>query len=262
MSGITTSVGENVNLAKNSIAQATYRIINTMRYIYQYTDKEGNIALPFDIYVMCVERFADEFIGEDHDELLKNMVFVNQEILHARSMYRVLLKDIKRLAGIHTPVTRFEVDGSEVGIISKGKVMGGPAEYLTAWFDGTAFTDEFDALGLVKSKEEKDDLTVVNFDPVKYDTKLDTPFCTLSPRQIFIYSKAGDALCSIITNLMIASGNVKNGTTFSVVDAKDNMVFEFLFQQDIWETDEYADHFDFHPRMKFMERYNKLAFFE
>ena len=234
----------------SNISLSCYNTINIARPLFDYVDKDGNVRIPSHEYYALINLITRIDVHDYHDR---------KEELYARRDYRNWLSNLVAYTVVHPGErTTFMVDQDEVGIIAGGKIMGGIKDprirFATLAFkDAAMYVEEIKTEGEGERKRHtiylKPDLFFK--EPVKLKDAL-TPFET------YRACKAGDALISVWTHLMLNRGCSRKNTLIIEGDHSEPL---YMFQFDLTEEKSSdkepicVDHYELYPRMKFYEYY-------
>lgn len=228
-----------------NISLSCYNTINIMRPMFDYVDDAGNVRIPAQEYRSLIDLLTTDAIPVTQHEKL-------QESIYARSQYRRLLLDLM----VYTQIgigekLPFMVDDMEVGIIASGKVMGGVMRILKNWYDTVPVAD-------IKSLVDSTGKSVIYLHPDRFMHQLIKPNEVLTPYEMYLYCKAGDALISVWTHLMLNRG-CSRGNSLLIEDDNGEGLYEFRFElcdeESLTGNTTNANHYELHPRMRFNEYY-------
>ena len=232
----------------SSISLCCYNTINTMCPLFDHMDKDGNVRIPAYAYCGLIDLLANNSDSTPPEKF--------RESLYARSQYRRLLLDLKAHApSVIGDKATFMVGDTEVGIIANGKIMGGTMNRLKNWYETVPVSDMMELV-------DHSDPTVKNtiyLHPDRFMNQPIKPSRVLTPYEMYLYCKAGDALISTWTHLMLHKG-CSRGNYLLIEDDNQRGVYEFRLELHDEESSYdntilNANHYELHPRMRFNEYY-------
>lgn len=234
----------------SNISLSCYNTINIVRPLFDYADKDGNVRIPSHEYYALINLITR--IGE-HDHRGK------QEELYARRDYRNWLSNLVAYTVVYPDErTTFMVNQDEVGIIANGKIMGGVKNPVLKHPSPTSkdialYVEEIKTKGEGERKRH-----TIYLKPDLFFKKPVGPKDALTPFEMYRACKAGDALISVWTHLMLNRGCSRKNTLIIEEEYSDPL---YIFQFDLAEEKSSdkepicVDHYELHPRMKFYEYY-------
>ena len=233
-----------------NISLSCYNAINIMRPMFDHVDDDGNVRIPAQEYRDLIELLTTDTFQIASSEKIR-------EAIYARSQYRRLLLDLM----MHTQSVigdrvYFMVGDMEVGIIVGGKIMGGVLHTLKNWYETVSVAD---MVSLVDHSDPTIGKNIIYMHPDRFMSQLVKPSEVMTPYEMYLYCKAGDALISVWTHLMLNRGCSRNNSLL-IEDDNGNGLYEFKFEL----CDEEPlngnvitniNHYELHPRMRFNEYY-------
>lgn len=245
------TIDQNVCNLREMVAQTSMCVYNTQnmtRMLFDGMDQNGNVTISGTDYNFLVGTFMNW--NAEHDRQLTEQEA--SDILAARYRYRLFLWSVRDLFdGPKESPTIFTVNDTEVGYITKGKIMGSYFPYHA--FSHDTNTDLTPYVDKDSSNREK-----IQFDAWTFFSKK-TPFSALALSEVYSACKAGDALLSIWTDLLLSKG-VTKGTTLTVLGSYGQAVYLFRYERangvpGTASEPDYVDRYELHPKMQFNEYY-------